>query len=311
MATSGSKNFSVTRTQLIERAYRLIGIYDIGEGIEGEQSSAASYALNTLIKELLARGVDIHLRQDLTLFLQPNQETYVFSSTSTDKYTNDTIVETTLSADEASGQTELSVTSETGISVSDNVGVKLDDDTIHWSTVASLASLTLNDATDGAASSGNKVYAYTNRGDVPRRIVYAMRRDKSGLDTEVSLIGEMEYQRLSDKDAEGPPNQIYYRPQTGQGTLHVWPTDWGSNGDKLILVTQVFPDDFDAAANSPEFPISWANTLAWLLAAELAPENGVPIREQDRIVGRAEAKLRDLLEYDTENASVIFEMDFG
>jgi hypothetical protein len=309
MAVSGSKDFSVTRTQIIEAAYRKIGIFDIGEGVSGEQSSAASLALNMLIKEWLARGADIHLRQDMTLFLQPNQTSYVFSSTSTDKYTNDTVVETTLSADEASGQTEISVTAETGMTVSDNIGIKIDDGTIHWSTISSLATLTIADATDGAASSGNKVYAYTNRGDVPRKILYAYRRDTNGIDTPVGLIGENDYQSLSDKDADGAPTQIFYRAQTGQGTLRVWPTKW-SSGDKLVLITQVFPDDFDAASNSPDFPISWANTLVWGLAAEIAPENGVPAPEQDRLVARAEAKLRDMMDNDVENASVVFEMDF-
>lgn len=313
MAVSGSKNFSITRTQLIEMALRKVGVFDIGEGVSGDESEAADRALNLMIKEWLARGADIHLRQNLTLFLQPGQESYSFSSSSTDKYTNDTIVETTLSAAEASGQSILSVTSTTGFARDMKVGIKLDDDTIDWSTVGSVGSGTItlkSDTIGGAAASGNKVYAYTNTGDVPRRIVYSFRRDKNGIDTEVDSIGESEYNRLSDKDAEGPPTEIYYRYGRDDGKLFVWPTDWGGTGDKLILITRVVPDDFDEAANNPDFPIEWANTIAWGLAAEIAPEFGTPLKEQRQLWQIAEAKLFEMMAADVEDASVEFGLDY-
>jgi hypothetical protein len=89
-------------------------------------------------------------------------------------------VETTLSAAEASGQTVISVTSSTGMTAADVVGIKMDDDTIHWSTIASVDSgvqITIDDATDDTAASGNKVYAYTTTAGRPTKIVYAFRRD--------------------------------------------------------------------------------------------------------------------------------------
>lgn len=313
MAVSGSKDFSITRGQIIASAYRKIGIFDIGEGVSGDETSAADFALNLMIKEWLARGADIHLRQNLTVFLQPNQTSYTFSSSSSDDYTNDTVVETTLSADEASGQTVISVTSSSGMTASDRVGIKLDDHTIHWTTISSVdtsTQITIASATTGAASSGNKVYAYTNKGDVPRKLVYQFRRDKHGLDTEIDRIGESEYHRLTDKDASGPPTQVYYRPGVGMGELFVWPTDWGANGDRLELVTRVMPDDFDAAANSPDFPIEWGNTIVWGLAAELAAENGIPRLEQQNLWTISQMKFNEMLDYDVENASVVFSMDY-
>ena len=308
MAVSGSKNFVVTRADIIEAALRKIGAYDQGESVDGADTVIASKALNMMVKAWLARGVDLHLRQTLTLFLQPNQESYTFSSTSTDKYTNDTIVETTLSAAEASGQTVISVTSSTGMTANDVVGIKMDDNTIHWSTIASVdtaTQITINDATDDDAASGNKVYTYTNTGDTPRDIIVAYRRDTSGLDTQVDTIGEVEYGNISDKDADGPPSQVFYRQGVDSGKLHVWPTDWADSGDKIILVGRVLPDDFDAASNNPDFPVEWSEAIVYNLADRLAPEYGVPIRERQMLKTEAEFYFNEMLGYDDENASVI------
>lgn len=67
--------------------------------------------------------------------------------------------DTTLSGNEAGGQTILSVVSETGFSASDYVGITLDDDTQHQTTVAStgVGTITVDDALPSAAASGKAV----------------------------------------------------------------------------------------------------------------------------------------------------------
>ena len=261
-------------------------------------------ALNLLVKEWSARGIDIWLRSEVTVFLQPQTQKYSLGT----GYATTSYVETTLSADEATSQTELSVTSETGISVSDFIGIKLDDDSIHWSTVASLATLTIADALPSAASSGNKVYAFTTKAVRPQKILTAFRRDVNDLDTPVSIIGSQEYYGLSDKTSEGEPTAVWYQPVMDTGSLYVWPVDGGSNCDKLNLIAQNLADDFDTAADTPEFPIEWANALIWNLAAEIASEYGIPEREQGRLWQIAEHKLNIVLDYDQENSDVVFSL---
>lgn len=308
MALSGSKDYSVTRAQIIESALRKIGDYDQGESVPGDEASAAALSLNLMVKEWVARGIDLWLRDEITLFLQPNQQSYAMGT----DHSTASYVETTLSAAEASGQTVISVTSSTGMTAGDNVGIKMDDDTIHWTTIVSVDSsvqITITDATDDDAASGNKVYAYTTKAGRPTKLVYAYRRDVNNFDTEVSLIGEKDYRSQSNKSSEGPPVEAWYQPTMTTGTLYVWPVDGGANWDKLILIAQYYPDDFDAASNNPQFPIEWANTIVWNLAAELASEYGVPEREQGRLWRIAEHKLNELLDYDVENASVEFALD--
>lgn len=310
MALSGSKDYAITRATIIESALRKIGEFDQGESIPGDETAAANVALNLVVKEMTANGVDLWLRDEITLFLQPDTQSYALgTANATASY-----VETTLSASEALGQTVISVTSSTGMTAADIIGIKMDDDTIHWSTISSVDSstqVTIADATDAAASSGNKVYAYTTTAGRPQKIVYAFRRDVNNIDTEVTLIGETEYRQQSNKGSSGPPVEAWYQPTMTTGTLYVWPVDGGSKVDKLILIAQYAPDDFDTASNNPQFPIEWGNTLIWKLAAELSSEYGLPEKEQGRLWQIAEHKMNELLDYDVENASVIFAMDDG
>lgn len=70
-----------------------------------------------------------------------------------------TATSTTLSGNEATGQTVLSVTDETGFSASDKIGIVLNDGTMDMTTVASTAAgqITVDDALTGDADSGNAV----------------------------------------------------------------------------------------------------------------------------------------------------------
>lgn len=310
MATSGSKDFTITRADIIESALRKIGEYDAGEGVDGESSAPASMALNLIIKELVAKGADLWLRKTVTLFLQPGTQSYSLGLTGGEQ--TESYVETTLSAAEASGQTVLSVTSSTGMTAADRVGIKMDDDTIHWTTIVSVDSaiqITITTATDDTAASGNKVYAYTTKAYRPQKLLYVHRRDVDGTDTPVELIGENEYRNLSLKGATGPVNQCWYHPTLTNGTLYTWPTDGGSTWDKLMFVGQFLPDDFDAQNDNPDFPIEWGNVLIWRLAAELSHEYGLPRLDRQQLWMVSEAKTQELMDYDDENASVRFELE--
>ena len=312
MAVSGSKNFSITRSDIIAAALRKVGVLDASEGPDGDDTSVASFALNLMIKEWVNDGVDLFLRTESTLFLQPDTKSYTLS---TDNIT-DSYVETTLSAAEASGQTVISVTSSTGMTAADFVGIKMDDNTIHWTTIVSVDSatqITITVATDDDAASGNKVYAYTTKSDRPQKLLYAFRRDVNDFDTEVSIIGENAYRGLSSKGSDGPPVQVWYNPQGNQSTgkLHVWPDNGGKNWDKLVLIAQHLPDDFDASSDNADFPIEFGSALVWGLAAELGSEYGIPNVEQQKLWAVAQNKLDKALDYSGENASVTFSLGYN
>jgi len=280
MAVSGSKNYSITRANIVEAALRKLGVYDQGESISGNETAAAS----------------VWLRDEITLFLQPDTQSYALG---TAHATRTVKADTTLRTAGTVTATTLGVTSSSGMAAADFIGIKLDDNTIHITT--GLAS---------AAANGKKVYAYTTKAERPIKILSAFRRDKNDIDTMVDIIGEDDYFQQSNKKSDGPPIEIWYQPTLTTGTLSVWPDNGGANWDRIIMSAQYYPDDFDSASDNPQFPIEWGNTLVWNLAAELASEYGIPEKEQGRLWTVAEFKLSELLSYDTENASVEFGLEY-
>jgi hypothetical protein len=85
-------------------------------------------------------------------------------------------VDTTLSAPEAAGQTVLSVIDETGFSVSDYVGLMLDDGEQHQTTVAAVAAglVTVDDALPSDAAAGKElVKALDLSGNDNYQVVFA------------------------------------------------------------------------------------------------------------------------------------------
>ena len=309
MALSGSKNFTVTRSDIIAAALRRLGVYDAGEAIPGEETTSAAMALNLMVKEWSARGIDVWLRDEVTLFLQNDTKMYSLGTTHSTLSYN----ETTTTGDEIAAATVIGVTSSAGMTAADNVGIKLTDNSIHWDTIVSVDSTTQITITTGiltASASGKKVYAYTTKAGRPQKILSAYRRDINNIDTEVRLIGENDYYQQSNKGSSGPPVEMWYQPTLTTGSLYVWPVDGGASWDKIVFSAQFLSDDLDIASNNPEFPVEWANVLVWSLAAELSSEYGIPEREQGRLWTIAEKKLQDLLDFDVENADVSFALDY-
>jgi hypothetical protein len=305
MAVSGSKNFTLTRADLIAASLRKVGAGDSGETPDAGEGADAAFALNLMVKEWSARGIDLPWRETITVFLQPNQQSYRIGLTGDHATTS--YVETTLATDEALGSTSLGLTSTTGMTNADHIGVKLDDGTIHWTTISNVAGTTIVTGLASAASAGNAVYAYTTKAYRPQRIVYVHRREGT-IDTNVELIGEVAYRGLSSKGSAGPVNQVYYQPTLTDGTLYVWPANYRGS-DKLLLIAQNLVDDFDAAGDNPQFPIEWANALIWNLAYELAPEYGISLKERMILRSEASEKLETVMNSDVENASLIIGME--
>jgi hypothetical protein len=303
VAVSGSKTFTVTRTDIVNAAMRKVGAYDAGDAASADESADAVLALNLMIKEWSARGIDVPWRETVTLFLQPGQQSYQIGPTG--DHATSSYVETTLSSDASAAATTLSLTSTTGLTAADYIGIKLDDGSIHWTSIVVAATTSITAGLASLASAGNAVYAYTTKANKPQRIVYAFRRE-NGNDTPVMLTGDTDYRGLSSKAAEGRVTQAFYQPSFDDGTLYVWPT---SGPDKLILICQPLVDTFASPSNNPQFPIEWGNAIVWNLASEIAPEYGIGLKERMLLKAEAKEKLETVLDYDVENSSVVFGRD--
>lgn len=76
MATSGSKDYSITAIEIIGGALRKLGAFDHGEAIPAEEVADAMQALNLLTKEWGAYGLDIWVRQEVEQLILPGTPTY-------------------------------------------------------------------------------------------------------------------------------------------------------------------------------------------------------------------------------------------
>lgn len=266
----------MTRDDVINDSLTLLGVLGEGQTVSADDVVVYSRALNRMIKEWQAQGIQLWGEQEGTVFLDKTSESYSLSSSGS--HASNTVVETTLSAAEALGQTQLSVTSSAGMTAGDYIGIELTAGTRDWTTIVSVDSsvlVTITVALTGAAPSGATVYTYTTRLARPLDITSVRLRDSSNQDMVVEKISREEYFNIYDKSNAGSPINYAYNPglSTGAGTLYVWPVN-DEIDDRLKITYRRSIEDMDAASNDFDFPVEWLNALVWNLALQIAPMAG-------------------------------------
>lgn len=79
MATSGSIDFTLTKSEIIEEAFQLIGIGMEGETISAFMSDTASRSLNMMIKTWETKGAKLWAISDATLSLVAGTASYTLT----------------------------------------------------------------------------------------------------------------------------------------------------------------------------------------------------------------------------------------
>jgi hypothetical protein len=321
MATSGSTNYNQNRDNIVDDAFALLGF--VTDDLQNEDTDFARRMLNDLLKEWQADGLHLWTKTEGFLFLTQYTAKHTLDGTSSGaKFANaDDVVITQLGAAEASGQTAITVDSSTGMAASDVVGIVLDDDSTHWSTIASVddgTTITINNATTGAAAENNNVYTFTNYVAVPRRVLDC-RIVESGLDTNSSTdtlseipmteLSHQEYFELNSKVNDGVPTYWYYDRQRDTGLMYVWPRC--SNTTKHMKLTyERFIEDFDASGDNPDLPVEWLSCLKHNLAVRLAPAFGRAVKVREDGTAALAFELKNKLDgWDRETGSVYFQLE--
>lgn len=321
MATSNSYNFTVDRDDLITDALMYIGAIGEGEDPSSTQLTECSRALNMIVKLREADGMPLWaLKRGIILPVTG------VASINTQSHIVQTYARTTISADEASGQTTLSITDGTDITNSDVIGIELDDSTMHWTTVISgggTSTITVADALTDDAASGNLVYAYTTTNRIPRpvRVLDANILTSSDTSTPIDVEDLKDYFDLSSRLTAGTPNLIAYDAGLGDntadptastwyGTFYIWPTFLG--GDNVIEFTYQRPfQDFDAATDHPDFPQAFYLPLMLELAYILSGKYGLPEETRRRLASDAKTYREEALSTVTTEGSFSIQVDTG
>ncbi len=310
MTTSGSYNYSITRADIFQEAYEIAQSLDPGETLSASDVAAANRKLNLMVKAWMAQGIHLWAVQEATLFMADDTISYSLGPTGT--HCTASYVHTTLSTDEALGSTSIGITSATGMSASDNIGIVLDDGTIHWTTISGAPSTTTTIVSGlaSAATAGNVVFAYTSKIQRPLRIIKdtIYRRNIDNNDTPVELISRSEYAQLSSKMSEGKPIQVFYEPTLTNGTLKVWLSP-DSVTDVLRFSFERPIEDFDSTADNPDFPIEWGEAICYNLADRLSIGLGCSPVLRAQIKADAIDKLNIAMGFDREVAPMFFQPD--
>jgi hypothetical protein len=287
MATSGSVDFSVNALTMIEDAFENIGVKSYDRPLTVNEITIGLRKANLIAKQWMgssdfAPGLKMWTRKRGYIFLQKDQGSYSLGP-SGDNATASYIT-TTLSAAEAAGQTTLSVTSETGITASDYIGIELNTGYIQWTTVSSTASGTVTIPASGltsAASTGNRVFAYTSKLRRPLEIVTAVIRDVDGSDSPITDMDIYDYESISVKGTDGTPAKLYYEAQTINGVIYfdVQPDDV----TKVVRIVYLSPiEDLDAITDDLDMPQVWYRPFSAQLSIDLCIPYDRPVTPQLR-----------------------------
>lgn len=304
MATSGSYNFSLDRDTIIKRAMHLANIANLNQAIRADDQAYAVVILQSMIKLWQAEGIQLWNRRIGTIFPAYQDEKYALSNTG--DHSANTYVNTTLSAAEALGQTILSVTSSTGMSASDAVGIQLDDSTRQWTTIVSVDSatqITVTASLTAAAASGNTLIAYTSKiADRPLRILdmrsIDLAQDKNSIS--MSIIGYDEYFNIPAKSTDGRPLNFYYDKLLDAGQVYLFPRP--NNVNELLEFTyHEAIEDVDSGTDSMDFPTEWTLPLIYGLASELCVAYG-KFQEMQVIEGKAQQYKAIVRDFDSDEA---------
>jgi hypothetical protein len=308
MATSGSVDFTISRNDILNSALTLCGYLDPDATASGNDYTNSARMLNLMVKAWMSKGINLWAMKEATLFLAEGTAAYSLGPSGT--HCTNTYVQTTLSTDEATSSTSIGLTAFAGMSASDNIGIVLDDGSIHWTTISGAPGATTTIATGlaSAATSGNVVFTYTAKINRPQRIISAYRRSISGQDTPIELIARGDYADLSNKSTTGKPIQAFFDPQLTAGSLYLWPTPDLTTDVVRFWYSRPL-EDFDAATDNPDFPIEWGEALIYGLAERLCDFYRAPIATKQMLKAEAMEKLYEAQSYDREPVSVFFGAD--
>ncbi len=310
MATSGSINFDQTRAEIIKDAMLECGAIAAGETPSAEETDDVARSLNRMVKGWHTKGIHLWTWEEATLFLTVGTAKYALGVGG--DHASLSTVKTELAADAATSATSLTVDSITSIAANDNIGIELDDGTLHWTTQSGTptgTTLTLASGLASAASTDNHVYAYTTLINRPLRVTNVRRRDEAENDIPIIMFSRQGYFDTPNKTVKAKTTQVYYDPKLTNGQIYLWPTP--ETVQDRLLFDGAFPiEDFDAAGNNPDFPQEWLDALVKNLAFKIANQFATPTELYNRIRVEAFETLEAVRDWDREPESVYFQPDF-
>lgn len=317
MATSGTYSYNLNAQEVIETAFQLAGIAGAGASLSAADM-VLGYRLANLMLKAWAEEYRIHLwtRKEGVLFLQPYQESYTIGDSNTYATTSDDLITTQLNGAAAAAATALTVDSTTGMAINDYIGVVLTDNTVHWTTISNVGSsttLTLTSGLASAASDNNLVYTFTNRLDVPTKILEARYRtgldtgaSSTELDTAMEELSHNDYYIIPTKTTTGICVNYMYKQQPDTMPFFVWPRPSTGAGRLMFTYTRNL-QDLSADSNNLDIPTSHLEAFIYQLAVRLCTPYGRSVKLKE-LTPMAQSMLSNIASTDSEQNYVSFKL---
>jgi len=312
MTTSGTTVFNFNRNQIIYAALRKLGAIASGETPDQQTVQDCADQLNSMVKAWVAAGIHIWTTVEAVLFVQQGQIQYNIGSGTTNTVVAQIYTNTELTNVAPLGSTSIVVALATNAAIGGQIGVTLNSGFIFWTTIQSVSGLNIGIAsplTDSAAAL-LPVYIASPNIDRPLRIPSVRRwQSQSLIETPLIPLSRLDYQWLPNKNVRGDVTQYYYNPQGGAvnvGALFLWPAPVDTLNNNIKFTYNRILQDFNIAADTPDFPQEWIDTLVWNLARKMAPEYDCPTSRYQIIVTEAAATLELVQGWDREPESALF-----
>jgi len=306
--------FQLQALILLSRLFFKNGVKRAEQSLSDEQIRDGLFTLNLMVKSWQKQGLHLWAREEGVLFLDVGKTDYLVGPSGDEATTLDDFISTTTTSSEAALSTVIEVTSSAGMLASDNVGIRLDDDTRHWTTIVSVDStiqITITTGIPSVAALGNSVFTFTNLIERPLRIT-SFRRKTFAADNEipVEIWSRAEYFEQVSKESQGTVVNAYYSPLLTNGRIYVWQTASSVN-DFVRFSFERTLEDFDENSDNPDFPIEWGEPLIWNLSARLGIDYNTPLPKLQLITLAAFDMLENALGYDQEYESINLQPDFN
>ena len=313
MATSGSVTFTMTALQVINKAFGKIGVKVAEQALQAEETQDGLDALNLMIKSWQAQGLHLWAKDEGVLFLDVGKTDFNLGPSGDEATQLDDFIGTTSTVAKVTSDTVFPVVTTTGMVAGDKVGVELDDNTRHWTTIASVDSsvqITITTGIPSASKLGSTVYTFTNLIERPLRIL-SFRRKTFADDNEIPVRtwSRQQYFNQVNKVSQGTVVNAYYSPQLTNGRLYVWQTASSVN-DLVRFTFERALEVIDSTDDDLDFPAEWLEAVIYNLALRLSDDYSTPPAKAQSVAIKAVQFLDDLLGWDEEMDSLNLQPDF-
>lgn len=308
MTSSGSTNFNLNLAQFLEQVFRLINVIGEGDQLASYDYNFGKTSLNSMLKAWEADDHHIWLKKTVTLFLQPNQNTYSISATTTDHATGDDLVIPVLTVAANIGDTTITVDDSSLCHLNDNIGIMMDNNTIFWTTITGLpttTSIVLTAPLTDTVAVSKQCFVYTTPLAIPFKIYSAARRDNlNNIDVPLNYYSYREYFEQPNKIVTGTPVVWNYDRQIDEAIVRLWPTPSDSSFRVNFIVSRSI-QDMDSNSDTFDLPVEWLDAITYNLAVRIAPAYGKAQGDNFAELRRQAMQYeQDLLGFDNEQGSI-------